>query len=192
MHHIIEGGGLWRLLTGLSFLGFSTAQRPPSRRCLQAACSFWPASSCAQAGFSPTTHIMKTRTSGTEPDRYRRPSVHFRQTVARKQSMEVIKGGGWSCRLHYWVWRQKPCDHMHCHWRSTIRKRRGLILWTSKTNDVFSSSPQCSSQGSSIKNNLLNIIASLNKVKHQMVFVEWNKNILLCLLGQKAGLICDV
>jgi len=54
----------------LSLLCLSIAQRPPSRRCLLEACSSWLASSCAQAEFSPTTHIMKIKTCGSGQDRY--------------------------------------------------------------------------------------------------------------------------
>lgn len=45
-------------------LCLSTAQRPLSRLYLQAACSCWLASSCAQAEFSPTIPIMKIKTCG--------------------------------------------------------------------------------------------------------------------------------
>lgn len=59
-----------RLLSSLS-----SAQRPLREQYLQAACSCWPASSCAQAEFSPTTPIMKIKTCGRGPSRYQR--LHY-------------------------------------------------------------------------------------------------------------------
>lgn len=60
----------WCVLHSLFSLCLPTAQRPLSGLCLQAACSCWLASSCAQAEFSPTTPIMKIKTCGRGPNRY--------------------------------------------------------------------------------------------------------------------------
>lgn len=54
----------------LPFFCLSTAQRPLSGLYLQAACSCWLASSCAQAEFSPTIPIMKIKSCGRGPNRY--------------------------------------------------------------------------------------------------------------------------
>lgn len=62
--------GEWCVLFSSFSLCVSTAQRPLSRLYLQAACSCWLASSCAQAEFSPTIPIMKIKTCGRGPDRY--------------------------------------------------------------------------------------------------------------------------
>lgn len=96
-------------------LCLSTAQRPPSRRCLLEACSSWPASSCAQAEFSPTTHIMKIKTCGNGPDRYcclhsvqiTRVAVRFNTT--QRNDHIVITG----CRDESWLYRWRDCKQWY-------------------------------------------------------------------------------
>jgi len=61
---------IFTAVNDVSFSLFSPAQRPLSGLYLPAACSFWLASSCAQAEFSPTTPIMKIKTCGRGPNRY--------------------------------------------------------------------------------------------------------------------------
>lgn len=63
------------LLSSLS-LCLSTAQKPLSMLCLQAACSCWLASSCAQEEFLPTIPIMKIKTCGRGPNRYCKTALH--------------------------------------------------------------------------------------------------------------------
>lgn len=75
-----------------SSLCLSTAQRLLRGPSSQGACSCLLASSCAQAEFSPTIPIMKIKTCGRGPDRYRRLYCTTIKTRTRARGHNTTNG----------------------------------------------------------------------------------------------------